>query len=358
MTGLEFTASMGIGWNLGNTFDGHDESKAADNTKTETAWQNDVTTPELIQAVHDAGFDTIRIPVSWHNHLMDDQDTIAPKFLDRIQEVVDYAYNDGMYVIINIHHDNDKEDNCLYPDKEHQKRSEEYVKHIWTQLSARFQDYDQHLIFEGMNEPRLVGHNNEWWIDPNNQDCKDAIEIISGLNQTFVDTVRASGGNNANRYLMCPGYCASPDGALNAGYKLPADTADNKLIVSAHAYFPYHFALEEGGTAQFDSKKTSDTSDISTFIAKLYQKYVMTGTPVVIGEYGAMDRGGNTRARADYAGYYVKVALKHNMPCIWWDNNNLTGSGETFTLFNRKTCEPFAPEIVEAMMASKKFIQN
>ena len=118
-----------------------------------------------------------------------------------------------MYVILNIHHDNSKE--YLYPSSEYLEQSKTYVTDIWRQVAERFKDYDGHLILEAMNEPRLVGTSHEWWLEADNQDCIDAVECINALNLAFVDVVRSSGGNNAGRYLMVPGYAASLDGAVH-----------------------------------------------------------------------------------------------------------------------------------------------
>ena len=152
---------------------------------------------------------------------------------ERVQEIVDYAIEEGMYVIVNVHHDNDKQ--YFYPDETHYDRSASYLSAIWTQMAEAFKDYDDHLILESLNEPRLVGTKYEWWIDKNNDQCKDAVSCINTLNQLFVDTVRASGGSNATRWLLVPGYAASPDGALNDGFAMPNDTA-NRTILSVHAY--------------------------------------------------------------------------------------------------------------------------
>lgn len=348
--GIRLVKDMKIGWNLGNSFDAID-CNLADEMKYESSWCGANATPELFAELKKAGFNSIRIPVSWHNHLSDRSTyTISQPWLDRVKEVVGYALTEDMYVIVNIHHDNSKQ--FLYPSMEYKDQSMEYVKRIWTQLAEAFRDYDEKVLFAGMNEPRLVGHNNEWWIDPNNQDCKDAIAIINELNQLFVDTVRASGGNNASRYLICPGYDASPDGALNSGFVFPTDPVDNDhhIILSVHAYTPYNFALESPGVDNWSSKKAMDVSNMVGFMNKIYNAYVQKGTPVLIDEFGAMEKNGNTYARTDFAGCFVANAKARGISCIWWDNNVAKGSGERFGIINRKTLEWQFPEIVENMM--------
>ena len=268
--------------------------------------------------------------------------------------MVDYAYDSGMYVILNIHHDNSE--NLMYPDSAHLDQSVDYITTIWEQLCRRFEDYDEHLIFECMNEPRLVGSQYEWWINAGAEECKDAISCINEINQAFVNTVRASGGNNLNRYLMVPGYDASPDGALNAGFVLPADAegVENRLIISVHAYTPYNFALqadgESGSTSEFDSDASSSIADIKSFMDRLYNKFIKNGIPVVIGEFGSRDKGQNMQARIDHATYYIAAARARGMSCLWWDNNAFTGTGENFGLYYRRSGRFLYSDIVTGLM--------
>lgn len=345
---MDFMKSMGIGWNLGNTFDANDDNWGSrDELLMEKAWVGVLTTREMIEKVHAAGFNTLRLPVSWHNHVNKETFEISEKWLNRVQEVVDYAIEDGMYVILNTHHDVYPE--FYYPSSEHYETAEKYIKTIWMQLSERFSGYSDHLIFESMNEPRLRGHEFEWWLNANSQDCLDAADCINRLNQLFVDTVRASGGNNAERYLMVPGYAASADGALTDLFVLPKDAADNKIIVSVHAYTPYAFALDAGGDTTFELTNPVQTGEIIRFVSSLYKKYVANGIPVVIGEYGARAKGDNLQSRVNYAAFYVCVASSRNIPSVWWDNHAFKGNGELFGIFDRRTCEFRYPEIVEAL---------
>ena len=345
---IQFVEEMKIGWCLGNTFDAIDNNSLKDELEYERAWNGSYTTEEMIDTVQEAGFNTVRIPVSWHNHLTDDDYTISEAWMDRVNEVVDWCIDRDLYVILNIHHDNST--NYLYPSEEYAEQSIEYLTAIWTQLAERYKEYDEHLIFEAMNEPRLVGHENEWWIDPNNEDCIEAIECINRYNQVFVDLIRSSGGNNANRYLMCPGYAASPDGALNEGFSLPADTVEHRLIVSVHAYTPYNFALDAAGTDTWSMDNQNDINNMVGFMDKLYDKFIHEGIPVVIGEFGARNKYNNNEARTEFAAYYVAAARARGMTCCWWDNNAFIGTGENFGLLNRVSCKWQYPEIVEALM--------
>lgn len=341
---------MKIGWNLGNTFDAFDCTWLSNELDYESAWCGAKTTKELIHEVKQAGFNTVRIPVSWHNHLTDEKKyTISEAWLERVAEVVDYCMEEDMYVLLNIHHDNSE--SYMYPSNQYLEQSKKYVAAIWKQLADRFQDYDEHLLFDGMNEPRLVGHANEWFLN-NSKDCVESVECINILNQTFVDTVRAGVGYNKSRYLVCPGYDASADGALNAGYVLPTDPVDNdnRIIISVHAYTPYNFALDSKGTDTWSSSNARDVSNMVGFMNNLYNTYISKGVPVIIDEFGAMEKNGNLESRIDFAGCYIANARARGITCLWWDNNVMKGNGERFGLIDRKTLQWAFPGLVEAMM--------
>jgi endoglucanase len=344
---MQFLKKMGVGWNLGNTFDAikGDWNRNADEMTVEKSWVGVYTTKELIQAVHDAGFTTLRLPVSWHDHVFGSDYKISEKWLNRVQEVADWAIEQGMYVILNLHHDEDQ----FLPSQDHLQESLKYVGSLWSQLAERFRDYDEHLIFESLNEPRLVGTSYEWTFDSFAPQCKDAAECLNQLNQLFVDTVRASGGNNATRYLMVPGYAANPYYALVDDFKLPADSADNRIIVSVHAYTPYPFALQIGGQSTFDLTTSAQKNEIMQFIQRLYTRYIVNGIPVVIGEFGALDKK-NLQDRVDFTAFYVAAASSRNLPAVWWDNGAFSGNGEIFGLIDRTNYTWKFPEIVEAMM--------
>lgn len=345
---LAFVQNMKIGWNLGNTFDATRDNYKGDEMSIESYWVGVKTSEAMIQAVKDAGFNTIRIPASWHNHV-DADFNISEKWLSRVQEVVDFAISRGMYVILNTHHDVSVQ--YYYPNTENFEVSSRYIARVWGQLAEKFRDYDEHLIFESMNEPRLVGSAYEWNFDAKAPECLDAMDCICKLNQIFVDTVRASGGNNAERYLMVPSYAAAAYSALSDAFHLPEDNADNKIIVSVHAYTPYAFALQDGGTDQFtDRTNTAQASEIGSFMNGLYDRYVTKGIPVVIGEFGARDKKGNTQSRVNYAACYIALASARGITCCWWDNNGFTGNGELFGLLNRQKMSWPYPEIVEALM--------
>lgn len=343
--GLDFVKNMKLGWNLGNTMDA--ESRSDDEYKGETAWGAPMTTEDMILAVKEAGFNTLRLPVTWHTHV-DENFTISEVWLNRVQEVVDYAYNNGMYVILNIHHDMLK--GYYYPTYATLENTKKFSKAIWTQVSEKFKDYDEHLIFESINEPRLKGTDNEWWIDTNTDIGKEAIDCIMQVNQEFVDLIRASGGKNETRYLMTPSYCASPVYAVDDLFSLPDDPA-GRTMVSVHAYEPYSFALD----GNLDSDKfVADRmgKSLETLMKGLYDKFTSKGIPVVIGEFGARNKNENTEARISHAGYYTAAARAAGISCIWWDNNAFSGNGELFGLFDRNDMSWRYPDIVLALTAN------
>ncbi|MDO4304291.1 MAG: glycoside hydrolase family 5 protein [Bacillota bacterium] len=352
---LEFVKNMKTGWNLGNTLDAYSGSDNA-GLASETSWGNPETTREMISAVKEAGFETVRIPITWHNHLEraegSDEYTVSSEWLDRVQKVVDYAMDNDMYVIINIHHDTAED--VYYPDSAHYEQSEKYIVTVWEMVAERFKDYDEHLIFESMNEPRLVGSSYEWNFQESVQECKDSADCINRLNQAFVDTVRKSGGNNAQRYLMVPGYAASLAGVTTDLYQLPQDSAENKLIVSTHAYTPYSFALqpqsEGGSTDKFNVEGGTGRAEIDSLMSALYQKFVSQGIPVVMGEYGARNKNDNLQDRVNFYAYYIASARAKGISCCVWDNGAFAGNGEMFGILIRQKCIWAYPEVVEAIM--------
>lgn len=327
---MDLVADMKIGWNLGNTLD----ATGGIGIMSETAWGNPKTKQEMIDAILDAGFNVIRVPVTWEGHF-----GAAPEYkihdiwLERVKEVVDYAYNKGAYVILNTHHEE-----WYMPTEENKVANGEQLVALWTQIAEYFKDYDEHLIFEGLNEPRLRGTSKEW-----SGDAK-ASEVINYWEQLFVDAVRATGGNNALRHLMITGYAASSSRDNLAKIKLPED---DKLIISVHAYNPYNFALNANGTDKWTVEK--DGSELTGFMKMLNDLFVSKGIPVIIGEFGAVNKE-NTEARIAWVTHYVSEAKKYGIPCVWWDNGAFSGNGENFGLLDRRQLEYPFPELLDAMM--------
>lgn len=354
--GQTMVNNMLMGYNLGNCFDAYNCSWLKNEMEYETAWCGAKATEALFDTLKEAGFKTIRLPVSWHNHLTDKENyTISEPWLKRVQEVVDWCIDRDMYVILNIHHDNSTD--YLYPSNKYKDQTMKYLTSIWSQLAERFGDYDEHLLFETMNEMRLVDTKYEWYIDKNAAECKEAIAVINEMNQTFVDLVRNSGHeNNKTRYLIVPGYDASPEAVLNEQFVVPTDPVanDHHIILGVHAYTPYSFALDGSGTNKWSIDSSTDKSNVAQFMQNLYNKYVSQGQPVMLTEFGAQNKKGNLQARVEWTAYYVASARVRGITCIWWDNNATTGTGELFGIIDRKTVKWVYPEIAEAM---KKYAQ-
>ena len=347
---MSFLKKMGVGWNLGNTFDAVKDQWTAnkDEMTLETYWQKDKTTEPLFDLIKNAGISTVRMPVSWHDHL-DSDGTISERWLSRVQEVVDWAMSKDLYVVLDSHHD--VIPGVYYPSTEYYDASAAFIRGIWSQLADRFKDYDEHLIFEPINEPRQTNTDHEWNFDKRNQDCLEAADCINRLNQLFVDTVRMSGGYNETRYLMIPGYAHAPGPVLDDSFILPEDDADNRLIVTVHTYTPYDFAQNtRSSNRDFDVHNMGVTQQIAQTMASLYKKYIVNGIPVVVGEYGALNKNGNTQARVNYTAYATVAAAARNIPIVWWDNNSVNGNGENFGIIDRKNITFYFPEIVETMV--------
>jgi endoglucanase len=323
----ELTAKIKIGWNLGNTLD----------APSETAWGNPKTKKSHIDAIKAAGFNAVRIPVSWSRHV-DKNYNINVKFMKRVKEIVGYAIDNDMYILLNSHHDNSI---FKIQDKDMPTSKKAFEK-IWTQIAGQFRNENEKLIFEGLNEPRTEGSSKEW-----QGGTAEERNNLNLLEQIFVDVVRKSDSNNTKRILMVSTYAASSDQVPLDGVVLPDDPLNyvNKFIVSVHSYSPYNFALNEGNGAvdTWSESNPNDTRDIKNTIDRPYNKFVSNGIPVIIGEFGAINRN-NESTRAEWAEFYVSYAKSKNIPCFWWDD------GGNFKLLNRGNNNFYFPAIKSALM--------
>ena len=352
----DMVAAMGAGWNLGNQLE-----SALGGIPCETYWGNPTITEDLIKAVKNAGFDTIRVPVSYLSKIGSDSNyTIDSSWLDRVQEVVDMCIDNDLYVIINMHGDgyNSIEGGWLLCNGSDQTTIRAKYKACWKQIATRFQSYDEHLVFESMNEefdgtygtPNTTYYSN-----------------INTLNQIFVDTVRATGGNNAKRWLMLPGWNTNIEyTAGDYGFAIPSDnscTASGKrIMISVHYYDPWDFCgAESSDYTQWGSKATNsskvpsycDEATLSSQFQWLQSEFTSQGYPVVIGEYGAIDKSAydsqNTTCRADFAAKVCTYAKKYGCVPVWWDNGVTDTYG--FALFNRNTYAVTQQEIIDGIMS-------
>lgn len=333
VSSTEFATLLKMGWNLGNTLD----ANTIGGLDSETCWGQPMTTPQLMEFVKASGFTSVRIPVSWGKHTDGDYN-IDAEWMARVKEVVDYAYDEGLFVIINSHHDNE----YYYPSEENREKADKYIAAIWSQIAEEFKDYDNHLIFESMNEPRLSGTGIEWWFEASDPKGKAAIVRICELNQIFVDTVRASGGNNQNRFLMVPSYAASQDFALNSSFTMPRDESD-RVMLSVHAYTPYDFAGKADGYKEWDGSKTTEF----IFMGKLMSKFIHEGYGVVIGEFGATNKD-NQKDRERWARGYTMKAASYGMSYFIWDNGAIGVGEENFGLIDRNNLDIYFPDLLEA----------
>lgn len=264
MTAFEITENMKIGWNYGNSLDATGGSGLA----TETSWGNPKATQEMMDAVKAKGFNTVRLPTTWYPHL-DSNNNIDPEWMARVHEVVDYAYKNDMYVILNLHHEEwiNRADIGTAYDEMSPK-----LKAVWKQIAEEFKDYDQHLIFEGMNEPRAVGTDHEWW-GPK----QDEVDTINKLNQDFVDTVRSvESPYKDTRLLMCPPYCASSDSSMMATLVVPDD---DYVAASIHAYSPYGFTMDKT-VADHSTFSEAYATELETILNGIRKQFIEKDIPV------------------------------------------------------------------------------
>lgn len=327
----EIVGAMTVGWNLGNTLDCYDF--ASWTTDGETAWGNVKTTREMIQAVKKSGFNAIRIPVTWGDHM--NGNTIDSAWMSRVKEVVDYAYDEGMFVILNMHHD---DYTWFAPSEAKYQACSEKLCAIWKQISATFKDYGDTLLFEGMNEPRTVGSAAEW-----SGGTSAERSVINKYEQDFIKTVRASGGNNSERTLIITSYAASAETAAVNDVAIPND---NNIIVSVHYYAPWKFA--DGQSTVFGD---SEKSELDAKFSYLNNRFVSSGIPVIIGEFGCV-KAASDDVRSQYYEYYIKSAKNNGIKCFIWDNGVESGEG-AYGLFNR-TSKKWNETILKGIMNGAK----
>lgn len=320
---MQFASNIKVGWNLGNTLD----VPGTDPATAETGWGNPYTTAQTFQTVKAKGFNAVRIPVTWRAFIGDAPDyTINAQWLARVKEVVDYAISNDLYTIINIHHDGGEDgyDNgaWLIPDESHRADIFAKFKAVWTQIADYFEEYDEKLIFEGMNEVHTAG---DW------TGTTETVAYVNELNAAFVETVRATGGNNQTRFLMVPTYAASVGATAVWGMRLPED---DRLLISVHAYTPGDFAFSWGDTTTYDP--TANQSELETLFSRLKTEFIDKGVPVIMGECGAVFKN-NDPERIKWATHFGGTAYAYGVKCFWWDNGLFGSEGESFGLLNRQT---------------------
>lgn len=339
ITSQQLVEDMTFGWNLGNTLDVCQADRDGDGKVNEhveagekvdeTLWGNPKATKELFTSLKKNGVNAVRIPVTWRDH-MDSNGNIDREWMDRVQQVVDYAYSQGMYVIINVHHDGGGDPKFgAWIIEESQKNYNTFLrkyKNVWKQIAERFKNYSDYLIFESMNE---VGFDTLY-----NKNKADAYNLINKINQDFVDIIRATGGNNAKRHLLIAGYYTDIERTCDSLYKMPDDKA-GRCILSVHYYTPWDFCT-------CDIKHTwgtkSEVRQMETLIGKMKKNFVDKGIPVIIGEYAAS--GSDLSSCIFFIEKLNKLCSDYGIATFIWDNGRQV---------NRKTYKWRTPQYLEAL---------
>ncbi|MBQ7002654.1 MAG: cellulase family glycosylhydrolase [Oscillospiraceae bacterium] len=358
LTARQITDQMVIGWNLGNTLDSHNASYTIDMApaKFATCWGNPEPTKELFETIKAAGFNTVRIPTTWYQHVEFDEAqsmyVIDERWMDYVKQTVDYAYELDMFIILNVHHEETWVNVSEFTDATYAVASA-MLGDIWTQVSDEFAEYDQHLIFEGMNEPRQkgLGSSVEWGTGDSY-----SRQYINNLNAVFVNTVRSQGSSqNKERLLMLPGYCASSGADAVRNIAIPEGSGN--VALSVHAYAPYFFTMATDSYANHEFPgKSGYGEDYEGHLTNLFNSLKSIsdekGAPIIIGEFGASDFN-NTESRVNWAKSYLSKAKAAGIPCVLWDNNAPNnGSGEAHGYLYRltNTWYPNSAPVIEAMM--------
>lgn len=355
LTALEATRLMGNGINLGNTLEACD-SNVGIKTNTplsyETHWGQPKTTQAMIDGMKAAGFDTIRIPVAWMTnatHLYEGDYTIDADYMDRVEEVVRYARKAGMYVIVNDHWDGGWYGMFGSESAETRALAMEAYKGMWQQIAERFRDYSDYLIFESANEElgTRFDENSPLY-------CSDSVvtylndderyALTNEINQTFVDVVRATGGNNATRFLLIAGYGTNIDQTCDDRFQMPKDTVDSKLMVSVHYYDPWSYCGASSAASATKWGKVSDYEYMDQQLAKM-TKFTEAGYGVVIGEYGALPCSDGLKDNTlAYHTAFLDACTKYNLTNCLWDCSGLY----------KRVSQTFADDDILAMYQEKR----
>lgn len=332
-TAQEAIDEMKVGWNLGNTLDSCDYQKK-DLGKDiaisyyETHWGNPQTTEELIQEIKKAGFNSIRVPVTYYDHI-DENGKIDELWFQRVETIVNYVLDNNMYCILDVHHDTGlcEIGSWIRTDADKYEENAENLRKLWFQIANRFKDYDYKLVFEGFNEIVDTNKNYSWESGYNNT------INVNKLNQVFIDTVRSTGGKNADRFLAVSTFGAITDEQKLETFVMPKDTAKNKIMLALHDY--------------------SSSPDAITSMFNRIKKYCIDkNIPVILDEFGTQSSFGTEEQRAEIANKYVSEAKKLGITCFWWDD------GGNYILFNRRNMDWEYEKIKDAIILPYKNEQD
>lgn len=343
ITTMELTREMGLGINLGNTFEACGDWINSSNIDNYIkAWGSPIITEKIIKGYADAGFGVLRIPVAWSNLMSDDGTyTINPDLMQKVKQAVDWTIESGMYAIINIHWDMgwiqtfpDNKDECM----------EKYIR-IWTQICETFKDYGDYLMFESQNED--LGWQEVWNVWSGSLEGKDvSYALVNEINQTFVDVVRASGGNNSSRHLLIAGYNTGIEPTCDPLYIIPNDPA-GRCAISIHYYAPSTLTILEEDASWGKARTTwgteADLKELENYVQMMKTHFIDNGIPVIIGEYGCLGKNKTDEVKIYYNYTVAKALYDAHMVPVFWD----TPGGE----YNRILAKFSNTEMLEKLMS-------
>ncbi|MBQ8791405.1 MAG: glycoside hydrolase family 5 protein [Ruminiclostridium sp.] len=346
MTTMELVKDMGIGINLGNTLEscGNWINDMEGVAGYEKAWGSPIITEPMIKGYKEAGFGVLRVPVAWSNLMLEDY-VINPDYIARTKQIVNWALDSGLYVIMNIHWDNGWFANFGVDEK----RDEAFRKYekIWTQLAEEFKNYSDYLMFESLNEEG--GWESIWNRYSNQGDKEKSYGILNDINQRFVDIVRKSGGNNEKRHLLIAGYNTDIDLTCDELFKMPEDKI-NRMAVSVHYYTPSTFAILEKDADWGKAKTTwgnkKDVAELEKYMNMLKTTFYDKGVPVIIGEYGCAQKNKTAEMVNLYLTSVCKAAYERGLCPVLWD--------VTDAHYNREECKFIDNNLLEGLMAVKE----
>lgn len=347
---ITIAKQISMGWNMGNSLEV---------PGGETGWGNAKATQLLIDSIHAAGFNAIRLPCAWNSYI-EDRTTYKLKtsWLARVKEVVDYCYQNQMYVILNIHWDGGWLENNVTTAKQDENNAKQ--KALWEQIALFFRDYDEHLLFAGTNEP--------------NVDNSTQMNVLKTYLQTFIDAVRSTGGRNAYRSLIFQGPSTDIAKTNTLMKSLPVDLVENRLMAEVHFYTPWNFCgleKDESWGKMFyywgkNNHSSTDTernpnwgeeAEVDQLMQLMKRKFADKGIPVILGEYGALKRSKLTgeslqlhlASRAYYMEYVTQKAKENGMIPFVWDNGALGNHG--MGIFDRSTGKVVDSSILQAIQS-------
>ncbi|MEO5493262.1 MAG: glycoside hydrolase family 5 protein [Sphingomonas sp.] len=349
--GIALAKAMAPGWNLGNSLEAIGSGAQPATSSQETAWGNPPVTQELLNAVKSAGFNSVRIPVAWSQYT-DAAGNISPAWMARVTDVVTYARNAGLYVIINIHWDG----GWMQPTYAEQGAVNAKLTRLWAQIANNFKGQDGHLLFAGTNEVMVTN----LYAAPTAEHCA----VQNSFNQTFVNAVRATGGNNATRYLVVQTFNTGIDYGMGCNLTLPSESAANRLMIEVHYYDPYNFALNEKSkvwqwgsiAAEPNATETSASeAHADAQFDKMKVNFIDKGIPVILGEYSAIGRTEYDPAgmyRTYWDKYITLSAYRRGLVPMYWDNGYI--SNHATGLFDRTKAKIAFPDTVKAIIEAAR----